>query len=436
MKNLSVLDIIEKKRDGYELDEKEIEFFVDGYTKGDIPDYQASALLMAMYLRGSTPRETVALTLAMAHSGDMNDLSGFSGVTADKHSTGGIGDKTSLVLAPMAAACGLTVAKLSGRGLGFTGGTIDKLESIPGYVTEMSAKRFTEIVERTGTCIAAQSGNLAPADKKLYALRDVTGTVANIPLIASSIMSKKLAAGAEVIVLDVKCGGGAFMKTREEAAELARTMVKIGRDAGRRCAALVTNMEEPLGYAVGNSLEVIEAIDTLSGRGPSDLVELCVALCTKMLTSAGKGTAEECERMARESITSGKAKEKLAEMVEAAGGDKSYIYDTSKFEIGKYTRDIVAKTDGYLFSLDAEGVGRVSLTLGAGREKKEDRIDFGAGILLRRKVGDRLKSGDVIATLYSADEKKLRLGMSEFENILVVSDEKPTKTPLILEEVN
>ncbi len=433
---MKILDIIEKKRDGYELDEKEIEFFVEGYTNGDIPDYQASALLMAMYLKGSTPRETVALTLAMAHSGDMNDLSHFSGITADKHSTGGIGDKTSLVLAPMAAACGLTVAKLSGRGLGFTGGTIDKLESIPGYVTEMSAKRFTEIVERTGICIAAQSGNLAPADKKLYALRDVTGTVANIPLIASSIMSKKLAAGAEVIVLDVKCGGGAFMKTREDAAELARTMVGIGCDAGRRCAALITNMDEPLGYAIGNSLEVIEAIDTLSGKGPLDLVELCVALCTKMLTCAKKGTRAECERMARESITSGRAKEKLADMVEAAGGDKRYVYDTSKFEIGKYKRDIVAKTDGYLAALDAEGVGRVSLTLGAGREKKGDAIDFGAGILLHRKVGDALSCGDVIATLYSSDEEKLTEAVKQFDIAVLISNEKPTKTPLILEEVN
>lgn len=433
---MRICDIIEKKRDGGELSEEEIRFFVDGYTNGDIPDYQASALLMAMYIRGSTPRETVALTLAMAHSGDMNDLSHFSGITADKHSTGGIGDKTSLVLAPMAAACGLTVAKLSGRGLGFTGGTIDKLESIPGYVTEMSAEKFTETVKKTGICIAAQSGNLAPADKKLYALRDVTATVANIPLIASSIMSKKLAAGAEVIVLDVKCGRGAFMKTKEEATELARTMVGIGCDAGRKCAALITGMDEPLGYAVGNSLEVIEAIDTLSGNGPCELVELCVALCTKMLTAAGKGAKEECERMSREALASGKAKEKLAEMVEAAGGDKSYVYDTSKFEIGRYRKDIVAKSDGYLFSLDAEGVGRVSLTLGAGREKKGDKIDFGAGILLCRKVGESVRAGEKIATLYSSDEKKLSSGVAEFEKIYEISSQKPTKTPLILDEVN
>ncbi len=433
---MRMCDIIEKKRDGGELTEEEIKFFIEGYTKKDIPDYQASALLMAMYIRGSTPRETVALTLAMAHSGDMNDLSGFDGITADKHSTGGIGDKTSLVLAPMAAACSLTIAKLSGRGLGYTGGTIDKLESIPGYVTEMSAEKFTETVKKTGICIAAQSGNLAPADKKLYALRDVTATVANIPLIASSIMSKKLAAGAEVIVLDVKCGKGAFMKTRDEAYELAKTMVGIGNDANRKCAALITAMDEPLGYAVGNSLEVIEAIDTLSGNGPEDLVELCVALCTKMLTAAGKGTKEECERMARESLSSGRAKEKLASMVEAAGGDASYIYDTSKFEIAEHTAEVLADIDGYVSELDAEGVGRASLLLGAGRATKEESIDFGAGILLHHKVGDAVKAGEKIATLYSSNVLKLADGAAEFARALVIKSEKSAKTPLILDEVN
>ena len=434
--NMRINDIIEKKRDGGALTEEEIKFFIDGYTNAEIPDYQASALLMAMYIRQSTPAETVALTLAMAHSGDMNDLSSLGGITADKHSTGGIGDKTSLVLAPMAASCGLTMAKLSGRGLGFTGGTIDKLESIPGYVTEMSAERFCEIVKKTGICIAAQSGNLAPADKKLYALRDVTATVSNIPLIASSIMSKKLAAGAEVIVLDVKCGKGAFMKTKEEAVELARTMVDIGRDAGRRCAALITAMDEPLGFAVGNSLEVIEAIDTLSGNGPADLIELCVALCTKMLVSAGKGDAATCEKMARESISSGRAKKKLAEMVEAAGGDVSYIYDTSKFKIAKHTAEVLADIDGYVYEIEAERVGRASLMLGAGRATKEDAIDFGAGILLHHKIGDKVKAGEKIATVYSSDVRKLADGASEFARALKISTEIPQKTPLLLDEIN
>lgn len=428
-------DIIEKKRDGGELSEKEIRYFVEGYTRGEIPDYQVSALLMAMYIRGCDASETTALTLAMARSGDMNDLSTFDGITADKHSTGGVGDKTSLVLAPMAAACGLVVAKLSGRGLGYTGGTIDKLESIPGYVTEMSSEKFNGIVRKTGLCIASQSANLAPADKKLYALRDVTGTVASIPLIASSIMSKKLAAGAEVIVLDVKCGGGAFMKTKEDAEELARTMVRIGRAAGRDCAALITNMDEPLGYAVGNSLEVIEAADTLSGRGPRDLRELCVALCTKMLFVVGRGDEKECRGMAEEALDSGRAKEKFSEMVAAAGGDATYVYDTSKFARAKYTADFEAKENGYITGIDAERVGRASLLLGAGRETKKDSIDHAAGIVLSHKVGEKIKKGERLASVFAEDKTKLAEGLSELGRAISVGKNKPSVPPLILGEI-
>ena len=399
---MRMYDIIEKKKSGRELTGEEIAFVIDGYVRGDIPDYQMAALAMAICFRGMSIRETTALTLCMARSGDMIDLSSIPGVKADKHSTGGVGDKTTLVVAPIVAACGVSMAKMSGRGLGHTGGTIDKLESIPGLQTSLDMERFIEIVRQTGLCVIGQSGNLAPADKKLYALRDVTATVDCIPLIASSIMSKKLAAGADCILLDVKTGSGAFMKTLEDAIRLAEVMVKIGWEAGRRCAALITNMDVPLGNAIGNSLEVVEAVETLHGRGPQDLTDICLHLASGILTLAGRGTGEECMRMARGAIGQGAAFEKLCAMVEAQGGDPSVLRDTSRFDRAPVEYRLLSECEGYIASMRTEDIGIASVMLGAGRDTKESRIDHLAGIVLHKKTGDFVRRGEPIATLYTS----------------------------------
>lgn len=429
---MRMYDIIAKKRDGGELSREEIGFFVSAYTAGEIPDYQASALAMAIFLRGMTERETADLTMAMASSGDMLDLSPIKGVKVDKHSTGGVGDKTSLVLGPMVAALGVPVAKMSGRGLGHTGGTIDKLESFPGFVTGISEQEFYGNVNRIGIAIAGQTGNLAPADKKLYALRDVTATVESIPLIAASIMSKKIAAGADVIVLDVKTGSGAFMKTEEQALALAREMVRIGRNVGRRTAAVISNMDEPLGFAVGNSLEVIEAIHTLDGRGPDDLLELCLELGSRMAVGAGAAADEQSARKALLRVIDDKsALRKLAELVKAQGGDERAVYDTGLLPSASIVKEVRARVEGYVQSIDCERIGACAMLLGGGRETKESVIDLSVGIVLRRKVGDRVADGDVIAEFHANDSAKLSEALARFEGAYVISDKPVGKQKLI-----
>lgn len=398
---MRTVDLIQKKRDGYALTKEEIEFFVRGVTDGSIPDYQISAMLMAIYFCGMNEDETAYLTYAIRDSGDRIDLSDIEGIKADKHSSGGVGDKTTLVVAPLVAACGLKVAKMSGRGLGHTGGTVDKLESIAGFRTSLQVDEFRRIVRKIGVCVVGQSANLAPADKKLYALRDVTATVDKLPLIVSSIMGKKLASGADVIVLDVKTGSGSFMKSIDQANELARQMVAIGRRAGKRTTAVISNMDVPLGSAIGNSLEVVEAIRTLQGKGPQDLVELSLALATAMLTQAGKGTKEQCRLLAQETLASGKALATFRAMVQAQGGDPRYIDDPTLFASAAYCRDVVAKESGYIAQVNTARYGHASLLLGAGRATKEDAIDFAAGIMLHKKTGDFVQAGEAFATLYT-----------------------------------
>lgn len=424
-------DIIAKKRDGGELTQKEIEFFIDGYTNGDIPDYQASALLMAIYFRGMTIKETSIMTLKMAHSGDMVDLSCINGIKVDKHSTGGVGDKTTLIIAPIVASLGVKVAKMSGRGLGHTGGTIDKMESIPGMQTAIDRKLFFEIVNKIGVSVIGQSGNLDPADKKLYALRDVTATVESIPLIASSIMSKKIAAGSDCILLDVKTGDGAFMKSINDAVNLAKTMVSIGENVGKKTIAMITDMDRPLGYAIGNSLEIIEICETLKGHGPSDLTEISINLAANMLNLAGKGPIEDCKIMAKNQIENGSAFEKLKEMVHAQGGDASALDDYSKFPKAPVECQIKANSSGYIYSMNTEKCGIASVELGAGREKKEDNIDFSAGIVLSKKIGDKVAKGDVIATMYSSDLDKCKSAEKLFIDAIEISNDKPKDIPII-----
>lgn len=433
---MRMYDIIAKKRDGGILTNEEIAFFVRGFTAGVIPDYQASALMMAIYLRGMTAQETAQLTAAMAHSGGMIDLSAIEGVKADKHSTGGVGDKTTLIAAPIAAACGVKMAKMSGRGLGHTGGTIDKLESIPGCSVSLSQEAFFRQVREIGLAVVGQTGDLAPADKKLYALRDVTATVSCIPLIASSIMSKKLASGADCILLDVKTGSGAFMKTLDDSVALAQAMVDIGEQNGRRTAALITDMDKPLGHNIGNSLEVIEAVETLRGHGPADLTEVCLALAAGLLRLAGKGEPDECRSMAQAALTSGAAYEKLCAMVAAQGGDVSVLKDTSKFTSAACACDVLCEADGYLAKTDTEGVGAAAVLLGAGRETKESPIDFAAGIRLHKKAGDPVRRGDVLATLYAADMEKCRAGEERLRASLTFADTAPAPVPLILAQVD
>lgn len=428
---MRMYDIIHKKRNGGELSEKEINFFVNGYTDGSIPDYQASALCMAIYFRGMSADETAALTLAMADSGDRIDLSGIDGFTVDKHSTGGVGDKTSLIVAPIVAANGGKVAKMSGRGLGHTGGTVDKLESIPGFRTSLTPDEFIKQVNDIGLCIVGQTGELAPADKKLYALRDVTATVESIPLIASSIMSKKLAAGSQGIVLDVKTGSGAFMKTVEDSERLAEEMVSIGKAAGRKVTALITDMDIPLGASVGNSLEVIEAIKTLKGEGEKNLTEVCLSLAAQMLCMVTGRDDMVCRKMAKKSIEDGSALNKLREMITAQGGNADVIDNSGAFKQPKFYVDIISEMDGYISRTDAERVGIASVILGAGREKKGDPIDPSAGIILKKKTGDFVSKGDVLATFYTDDETRIDVAKREFLDALIFGNEKPSKQKLI-----
>ena len=425
-------EIIAKKRDGAELSREEIEFVIDGYTSGEIPDYQVSALLMAIVWRGMSRRETSDLTMAMVRSGDTMDLSSISGVKADKHSTGGVGDKTSLALLPMVASCGVRMAKMSGRGLGHTGGTLDKLESFPGFSSALDEQSFLRQVEEVGFAIAGQTANLDPADKKLYALRDVTATVQSIPLIVSSIMSKKLAAGADVIVLDVKCGGGAFMKTLEEAQVLAREMVEIGRMNGRRTVACITDMEEPLGSAVGNALEVKEAIALLRGEFGGEFLELCLTLGACILTESG---AAENDAAARErlkaAIADGSALAKLAEFVKAQGGDERAVYDVSLLPRAPVVMPAPSPVSGYVNHIDAEKVGLVSMHLGGGRETKDSDIDLSVGLLLLRKVGDRVEVGESLAVIHAADEASALRAAEELAGAYSIVPEKPVRPPFI-----
>lgn len=418
-------DIIDRKKNGEELTKSEIEYFVGGFTRGEIPDYQVSALLMAIWFCGMNDRELADLTLSMAHSGDMINLDAVDGFTVDKHSTGGVGDKTTLIVAPAVAACGGKVAKMSGRGLGFTGGTIDKLESIPGFNTSVGEKEFIDNVNKIGLCIAGQTGEIAPADKKIYALRDVTATVDSIPLIASSIMSKKLAAGSKGIVLDVKCGSGAFMKTYEDAKLLAEKMTAIGQRAGRKTVALITNMDIPLGRAVGNALEVKEAVKILKNEQKDELYEVSVALAAHMLSLVNSKDIYECEKMVRLAIENGSALEKLKEAVDAQGGDISYIDDTSKFIDASVCIEYKAEKSGYINKIDAQKIGRASVLLGAGREKKDDVIDFGAGIYLCKKTGDEVREGDTVARLYTNINEYADSALAVIKEAFDYSQKKP-----------
>ena len=432
---MRMFDVIAKRRDGETLSKEELQFVIDGYVSGQIPDYQMSALLMAIYLRGMTDQETAQLTDIMAHSGDMVDLSDIHGIKVDKHSTGGVGDKTTLVITPIVAACGVKIAKMSGRGLGHTGGTVDKMESVPGTRTSLDRQEFFDQVNRIGISVIGQSGNLAPADKKIYALRDVTATIGCVPLIASSIMSKKLAAGSDCILLDVKTGNGAFMKTLDGSIQLAQAMVAIGAHNGRKVAALITDMDTPLGYNIGNSLEVIESVEVLKGRGPADLTEVCYQLAANMLLLAGKGTLAECRKMAEEAVASGAAYEKLKQMFAAQGGDVSVLDDPDKFAKAKYSREIRADQSGWLYATNTEMIGNASVLLGAGRIKKEDTIDFAAGIVLHKKAGDRVEKGDLLATFYAEDEGKFASAEEMYRGALTFRDEKPVLPELVMARV-
>lgn len=428
---MRMYDIIHKKRNGGELSGDEIRFFVESYTNGSVPDYQAAAFCMAVYFQGMTEKETSELTLAMAESGDQIDLSGIDGFTVDKHSTGGVGDKTSLIVAPIVASCGGKVAKMSGRGLGHTGGTVDKLEAIPNFRTELTPDEFIKQVNNIGLCIVGQTGELAPADKKLYALRDVTATVESIPLIASSIMSKKLAAGSKGIVLDVKTGSGAFMKTVEESENLAKEMVSIGKSAGRSVTAVITNMDIPLGNSVGNSLEVIEAIKTLKGEGESDLTDVCLTLAAQMLCMVTGEDEKACYAMAKDAIDDGSALNKLCEMISAQGGNAGVVDDFLLFKQPKHTVEISSEREGYIEHTDAEKIGIASVILGAGREKKGDPIDSSAGIVLKKKTGDRVEKGDTLAIFYTDDENKIEEAKREFFEAFTFGNKKPPAQKLI-----
>ena len=428
---MQMYDIILKKRGGGELTDEEIAFFIDGYTKGEIPDYQASALMMAIYFRGMTKRETVTLTRCMAHSGDTVDLGRFGTLSVDKHSTGGVGDKTSLIVAPIVAALGGKVSKMSGRGLGHTGGTVDKLESIPDYRTTLSEAEFLSQVERIGLALIGQSGNLTPADKKLYALRDVTATVDSIPLITSSIMSKKLAAGSHNIVLDVKVGSGAFMKTEEDAAELAAQMVDIGKSCGRNIAAVLTNMDIPLGNAIGNALEVKEAIEVLRGQKKGDLYEVCLTLATQMISLTFDISEDEARKRVVSCLESGAAFEKMKEWIAAQGGQVGYVNDPSQFPQSKYSATVYADRAGYISAMDAQSIGSIGVLLGAGRADKGDSIDYAAGIILNKKVGDYVTADTPLCTLYTDRENVLGNAEKRYLAALSFSSDRPESKPLI-----
>ncbi|MEG2039330.1 MAG: pyrimidine-nucleoside phosphorylase [Oscillospiraceae bacterium] len=432
---MRMVDIISKKRNGSQLSNEEIEFFIKGYTKGEIPDYQASALLMAIYFKGMSEAETIAITRAMAYSGDTVDLSHLPGIKVDKHSTGGVGDKTTLIVAPIVAACGVTVAKMSGRGLGHTGGTVDKLESIPGFKVELTQEEFYKIVKDIGISVVGQSGNLAPADKKLYALRDVTATVESIPLIAASIMSKKIAAGADAILLDVKIGSGAFLSDEEDGICLAEIMVKIGEGVGKKTVALITDMDRPLGNAIGNTLEVAEAVKTLQGNGSKDLTHLCKCLATEMLMLAGKGEHNECEQVVENVIASGSAFNKFVDMVKAQGGDTSCLYDTDKLPKAAYTLEVKAIKSGFITKMNTHEIGNISVILGAGRSKKDDPIDYTAGIMLIAKTGDYVKAGQAIAKLYTNNDKVIALAAEKYINSVTIEKSQVPQSKLIYAKV-
>ncbi|HHU91446.1 MAG TPA: pyrimidine-nucleoside phosphorylase [Clostridiaceae bacterium] len=430
---MRMVDIIIKKKEGLKLSREEIEFFVRGVTDGSIPDYQASSLLMAICLKGMDDEETLNLTLAMVASGDTIDLSEIPKIKVDKHSTGGVGDKTTMILGPMVAALGVPVAKMSGRGLGHTGGTIDKLESIPGVNTQLSQEEFIKIVQDIGLAVAGQTGNLVPADKKLYALRDVTGTVESIPLISASIMSKKLASGSDAIVLDVKVGSGAFMKTTEDAQKLAKAMVEIGSGAKRKTVAVITDMDRPLGKAVGNALEVKEAIEVLSGNGSDDITEVCITLAAKMLELAGMGDFNKCARLAEGTIKDGSALEKFKQMIKAQNGNEEVVDNPELLPSAKYTTEYRAASDGYIFSIISDRLGVASMLLGAGRATKESVIDPGAGITLLKKPGEMVKAGEPIMMLHANSESLFKDSLDELEKAVVISREKPPQTPLIID---
>lgn len=429
---MRMYDIIMKKRNGFELTKEEIDFFVQGFTKGEIPDYQVSALMMALFFNKMNGRETADLTTAMVKSGDVVDLSSIEGIKVDKHSTGGVGDTTTLILGPMVAAAGVPVAKFSGRGLGHTGGTIDKLESFEGFSVEVTIDDFIDHVNSIGIAIGGQTGNLAPADKKLYALRDVTATVDNMALIASSIMSKKIASGADAIVLDVKTGSGAFMKEEEDAFNLAKEMVHIGDLVGRQTIGVITDMDQPLGFAIGNALEVKEAIETLQGNGPDDLTELCLTLGSHMLVLGGKANdAEEARKILEEIIREGKGVEKLKELVKSQGGNPEYVDNTDLLPGASIITEVKALEEGYVKAIKADDVGIAALILGAGRETKESSIDLGVGLILHKKVGDQVRKDDVIATIYANDESKIKDARNRLLSAYTFTEEMVKKPQLI-----
>ncbi|MBS6602047.1 MAG: pyrimidine-nucleoside phosphorylase [Clostridium sp.] len=433
---MRMYDIIMNKRNGLELSKEEIEYFVKGFTKGDIPDYQASALLMAIYFNKMNKRETKDLTLAMANSGDMLSLNKIEGIKVDKHSTGGVGDKTTILLAPLVASCGIPVAKMSGRGLGHTGGTIDKLESFKGFSVNLLEEKFIENVNKHKIALVAQTGHLAPADKKIYALRDVTATVENMSLIASSIMSKKIASGADSIVLDVKVGEGAFMKTPRDARALAQEMVDIGNSVGRKTIAIISDMNQPLGYAIGNSLEVIEAINTLKGKGPSDLLELTLNLGSYMLILGKKASSfDEGYNMLLQNIKNKKALEKLKEFVKIQGGDERYIDDTNLFEKASYIIEVKAKNSGIVSKIHAEKVGLIAMELGAGRVTKESKIDLSVGIVLNKKCKDKVNKGETLAYIHANDKEKGEKALEKLINAIEIKDSFKDNTPLIYEVI-
>ena len=431
---MRMIDIILKKRKGEELTTEEINFFVDGFTKGEIPDYQVSSLLMSIFFNKMNARETADLTMAMVNSGEKLNLDQIKGIKVDKHSTGGVGDKTTILLAPMVASCGAPVAKMSGRGLGHTGGTIDKLEAFEGFTVELPKEKFIENVNNIGLALVAQSGHLAPADKKIYALRDVTGTVENMSLIASSIMSKKIASGADAIVLDVKVGEGAFMKTPEEAKELAEEMVSIGKSVGRDTIAIISDMDQPLGYSIGNSLELIEAIETLKGNGPKDLLELSLVLGSNMLMLAKKvNTYEEGRALLLENINNGKALAKLKEFVKSQGGNPELIDNPDLFKKADIILEVKANKDGYISKIHAEALGIIAMKLGAGRATKDSEIDLSVGLVLTKKRGDKVSEGDVIAVIHANDEVKAKEAEMELLQYIEIIDKYEENIPLIYE---
>ena len=431
---MRMYDLIEKKKQGRSLTEQELDWMIAGFTEGAIPDYQMAAFLMAVCFQGMSEQETTAMTLAMARSGEIADLSAIPGIKVDKHSTGGVGDKTTLIAAPMAAACGIPIAKMSGRGLGFTGGTVDKLESIPGYRTALPEEEFFDIVNEVGISLIGQSGELAVADKKIYALRDVTATVDSLPLIASSIMSKKIAAGADAILLDVKAGSGAFMKTEQDALALAQTMVDIGAGAGKRTAALITDMNQPLGRTAGNAIEVAEAVETLRGNGPADLTELCIHLAGNMLWLADKGELPDCLAMAKATLADGSAFQKLRAMVQRQGGDVSYLDHPEKLPCAP-AYAVQAEQDGFVAAMQTEEIGAVAGMLGAGRERKEDKVDPAAGIRFVKKIGEPVQRGETLAFLYTNRPDQVAQASERYRDAVRISSAPPSERRLILERV-